>query len=329
MITAHTRTDHGCHQQEVHAGSPLPPGTVWLDIDRCSESEISALSQTLHLKLPALREVRHTHQNEQYYSGGKAIYTVTPMIVGAQTGTPQGGVMMMILTPELLITLRKAESRAIQYFAENLHKHPEKLHSPQEAQLGLIAALFDRLADLNETISHEMEQVSSLVFQESLQRSKAPGQGKPNSWRKVLQGLGRSARLNHRIISMLGGLDRVLLFLVQNPTGIFNPEQLAQIRVLEGEAKSLKDHASVLVEESNFLLDAIVGAISIEQNNVIKIFSMVSVILMPPTMIASIYGMNFVHMPELKEAWAYPAVLLLMLASAILPWRWFKRSGWF
>jgi magnesium transporter len=119
----------------------------------------------------------------------------------------------------------------------------------------------------------------------------------------VLQGLGTTARRNHRILAALAGISHLLGFLGRTQGSL--PEALSRDRLLslEGEISHLTAQSETLVNEATFLLDAIVGAISIEQNNVIKIFSMVSVILMPPTMIASIYGMNFVHMPELAQPW--------------------------
>ncbi len=330
MITVYSRSVRGVSKVQHKADTALPNDAVWIDIDRCDETEIADVAKQLRLKIPALREVRLLDQRQQYYVERNAVFVMTPIVVGSQTGNPTAGVMMFIITPKVVVTLRKAESKALANFAESLKAYPELLDSSGSVFIGLADAIIDRLADLGEKVSYEMEQVSRLVFLESLQRSKSPGQGTADAWRKVLQGLGSTARLNHRILTALSGIDRMFGFM-QQQTGasLLGAENLQRLALLQTEVEHLASQSESLVNEATFLLDAMVGAISIEQNNVIKVFSMVSVILMPPTMIASIYGMNFVHMPELNQVWAYPAALALMLVSAILPWWWFKRSGWF
>lgn len=330
MITIYSHGERGISKiRHTEAMEHLPAGTTWIDIDRCETDEIAALAKLARVRIPPLREVHLLDQTKQYYHEGKALYVMTPTVVGAQSGNPTAGVLLFIITPQLVITLRQAESRALTNFADSLNKKPELLRSSSTVFVGLIEAFIARLADLGEIVNFEMEQVSRLVFVESLQRSQRPGAGKPDTWRKVLQGLGTTARLNHRVLATLSGLNRMAAFLQQNGGTLIETDGRLRLGELLVDVNHLSHQSEALVNEANFLLDAIVGAISIEQNNVIKIFSMVSVILMPPTMVASIYGMNFTHMPELTLVWAYPAALVLMLISAILPWYWFKRNGWF
>lgn len=329
MIHIYAHTGRTISKTGHKPGLALPAGMAWIDVDRCDDNEIAQLAQLVKVKIPTLREVRLLDQSRQYFVERNALYVMTPIVVGSQSNNPSSGVMMFIITAGFIITVRKADSRALANFAESLQKRPELLANPTIAFLGLIDAVIDRLADLGEKVSYDMEQVSRLVFVDSLQRSRKPGNGSADAWRKVLQGLGTTARLNHRILASLAGLDRMIGFVLQYSGPLVNTDNHQRLVQLQTEVTHLTAQSESLVNEANFLLDAMVGAISIEQNNVIKVFSMVSVILMPPTMIASIYGMNFVHMPELSQVWAYPAALLLMLVSAILPWWWFKRNGWF
>jgi magnesium transporter len=321
MITAYTPT--GAHP--LNAGQALPAGTVWVDANDCNESEVQALAQITHLTLPPLKDLRLLEQAHQSSIQKGVATLMVPTILGSQSDSPQNEVMLFVLSPNLLVTVHHGESRAITNFARE--KSAARLLNAETAFVGLLGALAARMADLSEIISHEMEQVSKIVFQESLQRSKALGRGKDTSWRRVLQGLGRTARLNHKLHTALSGLDRLLIFISSRELLSDNAKLI--ITPLQRDVHGLIKHVDFMVNESTFLLDAIVGAISIEQNSVIKIFSMMAVILMPPTMIASIYGMNFKHMPELAEPWAYPAALLLLLFSALVPWVWFKRQGWF
>lgn len=323
MITAYTRTTTGT-EHHILAGA-MPARTVWLDLESCTPEEYARVAALTKVQLPELRELRHLQQDEQYYAKAGAFYAISPIIIGGQTDNARTGMIMFILTPSLLITIRQGESQAVKNFATELERNPAELDSPGTAFTGLMAAILNRLADLSEIITHQMDSVSQLVFQESLQRADAPGRGKADSWKKVLQGLGRTARLNHRIISVLDGLEKVVL----HARDYLDKPLHRRLDLANRNIAHLTTQSNAMVNEATFLLDAIVGAISIEQNNVIKIFSMVAVILMPPTMVASIYGMNFTHMPELGQVWGYPAALLLMVVSGFLPWWWFKRNGWF
>jgi magnesium transporter len=329
MITAYTRQNGKTSQHSLSDGAPLPPGTVWVDLLGCSPAQVAQFSQLIKQTIPPLRDVRLLEQARQQYVEKGTTYLTAPIIIGSQTETPSNGVVLFVLSPQLLVTVREAESRALSIFATRALDDHALLHDSETVFVGLLEAIVHRLADLTEITAHELEQVGRIVFSESLQRSKSPGQGNPASWRKIMIGLGKAARLNHRLLATLTGLDRLLAFLQSPQEPCVGETSYARLRSMQHDIKRLIDHSGAMINEATFLLDAIASAISIEQNNVVKIFSMVAVILMPPTMIASIYGMNFAHMPELNLWWGYPLALLAMLLSAILPWLWFKRSGWF
>ena len=140
---------------------------------------------------------------------------------------------------------------------------------------------------------------------------------------------GRKADLTSKARESLVSIGRLVLFLANEADVLKLPkEQRAQIKSMARDASSLTDHATFLANKIQFMLDAVLGLVQLDQNNVIKIFSVAAVVLLPPTMIASIYGMNFKHMPELNWEYGYPMALLLMLASAILPYAYFKWKRW-
>jgi magnesium transporter len=329
MITAFSCANGMAARHALTPGAPLPPGTVWVDLAGCTSAELAQFAQLTKTRIPTLREVRLLEQTHQQFVEKGTTYLTAPLIIGSQSDQPSRGSLMFILSPHLLLTIHDAESRAISQFGERALKDPLLLQDSESAFVGLLESLLHRLADLGEIAAHELEQVGHVVFAESLQRSKAPGRGKADNWRKIMQGLGRTARLNHRLLGTLTGLDRLLAFVQSPAEPCVGEESYARLRAMQTDLLRLIEHTNAMINEATFLLDAIVGAISIEQNNVIKIFSMVAVVLMPPTMIASIYGMNFAHMPELAQPWGYPVALAAMLISAIVPWLWFKRSGWF
>ncbi|MBN8919838.1 MAG: magnesium transporter, partial [Rhizobiales bacterium] len=143
-----------------------------------------------------------------------------------------------------------------------------------------------------------------------------------------MRGIGRKADLNSKVRESLVSIGRVVLFLANEADGMKWPKEMrALLKIMQRDVHSLSDHASYLSNKITFLLDAMLGMVSIEQNNIIKIFSVASVALMPPTLIASIYGMNFKQMPELDWPFGYPLAIVLMIVAAMLPYAYFKRRG--
>jgi len=143
---------------------------------------------------------------------------------------------------------------------------------------------------------------------------------------EVLGAIARQEDLNGRI--RLNAMDtrRAVSFMMRSK--MLNAEQFEEARQILRDIDSLDSHTAFLFDKINFLMDATVGFININQNKIIKIFSVASVALLPPTLIASLYGMNFQYMPELSQKWGYPYALALMVASAVVPMWYFRRRGW-
>jgi magnesium transporter len=144
----------------------------------------------------------------------------------------------------------------------------------------------------------------------------------------VLIALGQVGEATTRASETLLGLSRILTFVGAEKAAAVRRENQALIKTLVRDVRSLVEHAKFLNSKAQFLLDAVLGIINVEQTNIIKTFTVAAVALMPPILIASVYGMNFEHMPELKSALGYPLSLLLMAASAALPLWYFRRKGW-
>src|SRR5262249_54477654 len=145
------------------------------------------------------------------------------------------------------------------------------------------------------------------------------------SYNQILRAIGRKGDLASKVRESLVSIGRLLLYLAHEADSMrWAKEQRAQLRGMQRDVHSLSDHAAYLTNKIQFLLDAMLGVVTIEQNNVIKIFSVAAVALMPPTLIASIYGMNFKHMPELEWIFGYPIAIVLMVVAMALPYLFFK-----
>ncbi|HEY0436405.1 MAG TPA: CorA family divalent cation transporter, partial [Phenylobacterium sp.] len=177
----------------------------------------------------------------------------------------------------------------------------------------------ERLADILEQSGEEVEGVSEAIFRRP----------KGAQFEALLTELARAQSLTGKARASLVSLSRVFSFAALAQEISEDQECTAHLRTLQRDGQSLTEHASAQAGHIQFLLDAALGLINIEQNGIIKFFSVAAVILMPPTLVASIYGMNFHHMPELSLRFGYPMALSLMFISAALPFAWFKRRGWF
>ena len=153
-------------------------------------------------------------------------------------------------------------------------------------------------------------------------------QTKARDLRGVMERIGRDGDLTSKARESLVTLGRQLTFIQQSTTVQIPKEQLARFRSMSRDVLALSDHASFLANKSSFMLQATLGLINIEQNNIIKIFSVAAAVFLPPTLIASVYGMNFRFMPELDWHFGYPLVLFAIVISAILPYVYFRRRGW-
>jgi magnesium transporter len=184
--------------------------------------------------------------------------------------------------------------------------------------------VIDRCADILERAGADVDQVSHDIFEPESERH-----GNAKRYSQILITIGRKGDLTSKVRESLVSIGRLLLFLANESEGMKWPKEIrTQLQSMQRDVISLTDHASYITNKVTFLLDAMLGVVNIQQNAIIKIFSVAAVVLMPPTLIASIYGMNFKHMPELEYPYAYPLTLLVMLLAAVLPYLYFKWKKW-
>ncbi|GAA4253487.1 magnesium transporter [Azospirillum formosense] len=328
MITVHARVGGRVVEQPLALGEPLPPNTVWIDLLRPDEAERAHVGAVTGCDLPTREEMKEIEASSQLYTEGEAVYLTSSVIARADSPMPEQGEVTFVLTPRHMITVRFTEPRSVATFAARTSRQPELLASAEDALLGILDAVIDRVADVLELIGARIDGLSARIFTDSLNSKGVGSSKKPDELQGVLRGIGRAGDLTHKVRDSLAGLDRLVAFLSSVAAGRLTKEQKAALKTLTRDLRSLNEHAGFLAHEANFLLDATLGLINIEQNAIIKIFSVVSVALMPPTLIASAYGMNFHHMPELDWDFGYPMAIVMMVLSAVVPLWYFRRRGW-
>lgn len=297
---------------------------VWFDLLTPSREEEALVEQALGIGVPLREEMEEIEISSRLYLEDNAAYMTATLPAHTDTDDPHLAPVTFVLTGKRLVTVRYHEPRAFQTLATRAQRVAMGCHNGETVLIALLEVQVDRLADVLERISREVAQISKEVFQ---QRGSKPTRS--SSIQAILEAIGRKGDLTSNIRECLGSLGRMIGFLGQVTVhSKADKDVRAHIRTLSRDCQSIIDHAGFLTQKVTFLLDATLGLINIEQNAIIKIFSVAAVVFLPPTLIASIYGMNFHFMPELSWPFGYPLAIGLMVISAISPFWYFRRRGW-
>jgi magnesium transporter len=329
VILAYVPRNGRIERVESAKGAPLPDNALWLDVVAPTPEERAQVEAAYGLTLPTPEEAKEIEPSDRLYIEGTARFMTATILVHADAPLPDRASMTFILTPRGLITLRLVEPRPIAAYAQKLLRGVDACSCGEEALTGLLEAFIDRIADILEKTAQDLDLVSHTIFAEHRDggRRRRPQQ----DLRAVIRSLGRSDDLVSTIRESLLSMTRLIGFFTATLQGA-NEKHLKDVRgrlkAARNDILSLNEHASFESHTVNFLLDATLGLINIEQNGIIKIFSVVAVVFLPPTLVASIYGMNFEFMPELHWPFGYVWALALMVISAIVPLVYFRRKGW-
>lgn len=327
MLTAYTLTEGRLAAQTQEVADALPSQTLWVDMASPTMTEDAALEAALGIEIPSREDMSEIEASSRLYTEAGAVFLTVSIATGILKNkdevTAELHPLAIILSPKALLTLRYTELTVIERLAAQSAKSSPA--TPPALLMNLLDAIIDRLADSIERIATEIDIINRRAFRRAT--TGARQQRLSNlSLQLLLQRLGAAQDALSKTRESAVSLSRATSFLVLTLPKDANAA--AQLKSMTRDLASLTDHASYLGNTITFLLDATLGLISIEQNAVLKIFSVFAVIFMPPTMIAGIYGMNFALMPELTQPWGYPSALVLMLLSAVLPYAIARWRGW-
>lgn len=325
MLTIYSATERGLARASLEeGGTELPADAVWVDLLAPTAEEERLVEAWFGAGIPTREEMREIEVSSRLYEEDGALYLTALSLIDADTERPRTCDVSFILTRAHLVTVRYETPKPIAVFLQRAAKLGVACRYPDFVLAALIDAFLDRIADILEKAGSEAEAIGQRVFE---QRSKKPM--KTEDFRQIVGRIGRTGDVTSKARDSLVTFLRLITYLQAGAGGGARPKEVKQyLKTAQRDATQLADHATYLGSKAEFLLDATTGLINIEQNNIIKIFSLVSVALMPPTLLASIYGMNFEHMPELDDPWAYPVVLGVMLLMGLAPYAFFKKKGW-
>lgn len=312
----------GCDGSLIETSSQkIPDGATWIDLEEPTDNEEKLVERCIGVGVPTQDELAEIEPSSRLYERNGALYLTVNVLRGVVDGNPTTTPIGFVLTRDRLVTIRYASPKPIRAFIEHVQREPELARDAGTVLVRLLDAIIDRLADELEAVAQELELISSHIFAPDLKARRIPAARLTS----LLTRIGRSQTLLAKIRYSGVSMSRMLSFL--SASGRVQ-EQSGHLRSLVRDTTSLGQHADFLTDNVLFLLDAALGLISIEQNAAMKVFSWVAVVLMPPTLIAGIYGMNFEYFPELKWHYGYPIALGIMLASAIIPFWILKRLRW-
>jgi magnesium transporter len=316
-------TKDGCLRQAELPPAGIPSDFNWLDLLNPTTDEIKTVESALRISLPTREEMHEIEASSRVYLEDGAQFMTATIVSRAETENPEAHAITFILVGTRLVTMRYSEPLPFTTYPQRAERQPGLWQSGEMVLAGLMETIIDRTADILERVSFEVDAISKEVFDQ--RQSKEPLDS--GDFQEVLVKLGRKNDLAGKVRESLISISRVITFL-NAVDAKPSKDMKGHLKTMSRDVLSLSDHTSYLSNKITFLLEATLGMISIEQNRVIKILAVGGTLFLPPTVIASIWGMNFQHMPELDEVWGYPLALTLIAISALLPFLYFKWRNW-
>lgn len=303
---------------DVADGWVMPADTLWIDLIEPTREEDIAVEKALGLAIPTREEMSELEASSRLYREDGATYVTADIIHNGDSEMPTIDPVTFVLTPGPLVTIRYFDPRPFTQFTDKLERDPALCSSGVDTFLNLMEAIIDRASDVLSQLAYKIDTVGNHVFSE----------GKTVEFQHLVTKLGRAHIANARIEQSLSGLERIFAFVAVDERMEHARDSREHLRSLSRDAASLLTHNQAVAAGINFQLSAALGLINIQQSSIFKMFSIFTAVLMPPTLIGAIYGMNFEHMPELRWIEGYPMALVLMVLSAVGPLIYFKRRGW-
>jgi magnesium transporter len=305
----------------------IPPGVNWVDAERPDAQEIAFLERVLGIEVPTLASLSEIETSSRLRTEKDWLHISIPMIYRAEGFMPALTPLGFALSKDLLLTVRFNHMKAFEDCKDNLARHPLQAGGPG-ALITVLEVIVDHAADILEGAASDLDHLSEQIFGANEANARHAPREDDDRLRRVMRKIGRNGDLTSKIEDMLLGIARMLPYVATNAAPYLEAGIRAKLKSLQRDIVSLNDFETHLTDKIHFLLDATLGLTNIDQNNIFRILTVVSVIGIPPTFVASMYGMNFKNIPEYDWAYGYQYGLLLIALSALVPIIWFKWRGW-
>ncbi|HSM95557.1 MAG TPA: magnesium transporter CorA family protein [Rhizomicrobium sp.] len=302
-----------------------PAEAIWIDLFNPTQEEIGKVGSALHIDIPARAELEEIESSSRLQFEDDTLQVSTPVSAHGDEDVPTP--VGFVLTGKFLVTIRYTEMHAFEATAHLCNKKSHDLTSG-EVFISLVEGMVDYGADMLEQIGTHLNDMSREAFRRYGKQPRRSIKRQTRLLREALLDIGSTGDRLSQIRESLLGLQRIAPFAREKTQGWMKPELQTRLKTIERDLGSLADFEVHLSNKVQFLLDAILGFINTEQNDIFKVLTIASVVGIPPTFIASMYGMNFHDMPEYTWHFGYEWGLFLIVLSTVLPIAWFKWRGW-
>jgi magnesium transporter len=281
------------------------------------EEELIWIKEAFGVLLPELDDLGDLEASARYFEADDGHMHIRTDFLLDEEETSRNVRVAFVMTKQVLFSIHDEDLPVFRLVRLRARLRPGSVSNAKDVLLDLYSTDAEYSADALEEVYENLEQAGKRVLSDEISDKDAA---------EVLETIAKEEDTNGRIRRNVMDTRRALSFLMRSK--LLSDEQQEEARQILRDIDSLENHTAFLFDKINFLMDATVGFINLNQSKIIKIFSVVSVALMPPTLLASIWGMNFEYMPELTETWGYPVAILSMVISAILPLSFFRHKGW-
>ncbi len=290
---------------------------IWIDVVDSEEEELLWIKETFGVLLPELDDLGDLEASARYFEADDGHLHIRTDFLLDEEETSRNVRVAFVMTKQVLFSIHDEDLPVFRLVRLRARLRPGSVSNAKDVLLDLYSTDAEYSADALEEVYENLEQAGKRVLQDDIT---------DNDAEEVLETIAKEEDTNGRIRRNVMDTRRALSFLMRSK--LLSDEQQEEARQILRDIDSLENHTAFLFDKINFLMDATVGFINLNQSKIIKIFSVVSVALMPPTLLASVWGMNFRYMPELEETLGYPVAIISMVISAMIPLGYFRHKGW-
>jgi len=327
VLTFHNTRSGKLVPGDLPAGS-LPPEANWIDAYAPDAAEIDLLQRALGIEVPTLQKMVEIETSSRLYRMGDTLFLTVPIASHSEDGSSQSKPLAFVVTRDVLLTVRFDPVKLCDGRTGAVETNERPVAGGLGALIALVEALVDHIADDLESVTSHLDALSHSIFADPASAPMKRPPATDKNLRGLLAKLGRVREFTSLVSETLLVLMRLSRYVASEAADRLDASAQTRLDRIAHDAASLNDHEARLSEKIQFLLDATLGLIGVDQNDIFKILTMVSVVGIPPTLLASMYGMNFKNIHEYDWAWGYQYGLFVIFLSGLIPLLWFKWRRW-
>ncbi|MCS5711331.1 CorA family divalent cation transporter [Candidatus Berkiella aquae] len=311
-------------QNGVLVKNPANATLAWIDVNSPTLEERTAIEKQMNIILPQHHELHQLEYSNRFYMENDSLFMFVNVLTKAAP-LPETHAITLIVTPKGLVTLRYSHPNPIQLLLDQIDQRPIEAKNYLSILPMLLEIFVGKIADVFELVGETSDQMVMTLIRSVNNKMK---KNHNEALNKLLREINSLENLLSKGYQSLSSINLLLGFYEQHDNEHKENYYIVNMEIIKKDLKSLLKHGDYLTQKLSFHLQSTLGLINIEQTQIVKMFTVLAMVFLPPTLLASIYGMNFKFMPELDWVYGYPLAVILMIGSAFIPYRYFKKKGW-